>query len=238
MMFRIEDMRTGINYAFNSNEFRDFLILKTNSVFENSAVTQERTNQRFPILTDISSINNDISIQNGLFLVTALSRINSDKRSRYVLLVDGTAVSNNILHNFQEYVPVFRVVIDNDNATELVPSSLSKWFRSNMGRAFSFVDIDYFLFKNNFSRVLMIEEKASYNATLGYGQRISYNEMLNDVIRFNSKLTVIFKDPNNEVIRSYSLEKTDASINYSNIDFESRGALYDYIINYFQKGRE
>jgi len=234
-VFNIEDLRTGIKYNFSSNEFRDFLIQKTKSVYENLSVTQERTNQRFPILTDLCRINHNISIQNGLFLVTALSRINNDKNTRYVLLIDGLEYSDNILFSIQDYVPVYRVNMTIDSHSESVPSALSKWFRSNMGRGFSFVDIDYFLYKNDYSRVLMIEEKASNNATLGYGQRISYYEMMNDVIKFNSKLTVIFKEPTQQLVKSFSLDKTNHGIIYTRLDFNSKEVLYDFIIDHFEK---
>ena len=142
-----------------------------------------------------------VILQKNVFLVSALARINSDIKSRYLILIDGEYYSSRLTEIFFNYIPVYSVTISNELKEEGKLGRLSYWFREIMGRGFSFIDIDYLLVDEKYHKVVIIEEKIgnASSQSVGYGQWISYKELITDVIAKPNVLLFIFaskiKDP-------------------------------------------
>lgn len=209
-MFVIKNVRTGELSRLTSEQFKEKIISETNCKYENGRVLEERTGLRPESLNEfIQVLSNNLIVQKHIFLVTALARVNNIKETRYMLLIDGEDYDyrlSTIIHN---YVPVYSVKIEGALDQEGKLSTLSKWFRSTMGRAFSFIDIDYLLININYNKVALIEEKIGKSgaASIGYGQLISYKELLMDVIKNPLFLLFIFSTSNaslNTIISYYN----------------------------------
>lgn len=187
-MFKIYDYKTKTFSLLESEDLKKYIINKTNSTFENKDVIPERTGQRPSYLASIlSNLTNGYLIK-GLFLVTALERVNPDKETRYLLIATGNLESyEQLLPYINDYIPFIH--IDCSDYTPVHEGGyLSSWFRSNMGRAFSFIDIDYLIIKN---KIYLIEEK-TYNGTLGYGQKMSYSELMKDIFNIPTILCIVY----------------------------------------------
>lgn len=186
-MFFLKNYRTNEKFKMNSDEFKNFIINITNSRYENSDVTRERTGLRFSILDRVTKLlSNKTQVLKNIYLVSALSRINNNKSSRYLILIDNIEYDDSILELINDYIPVY--LVKTEKYTSSNASFLSSWFRNNMGRGFSFVDIDYFITNNR--KIVLLEEKATPNSNLGYGQLISYKELILDVLSLEAILII------------------------------------------------
>jgi len=214
-MFTIKNIRNKEYYILTSEEFRDKIIRETGCEFENGYVTEERTGLRPESLNIfIKELSKkSFVIQKHIFLVTALRRVNNDKNSRYMILIDGNEYDSRLPSLVHDYVPIYSVTIKGSVNEEGKLSSLSKWFRATMGRAFSFIDIDYLLINRYGNKVALIEEKIGKSgvSSIGYGQLISYEELLKDVLKDPRFLLFIFNStPNaslNTVVEYYLCDK-------------------------------
>lgn len=213
-MFVIKDVRTGELLRLTSEEFKQKIISETNCKFENGKVLEERTGLRPESLNDFMQVlSSSLVIQKHVFLVTALCRVNCNKETRYMILIDGNEYDDRLSSLIYDYVPIYSVKIEGANDEEGKLSSLSKWFRETMGRAFSFIDIDYLIINQNYTKVALIEEKIGKSgaSAIGYGQLISYKELLMDVLKKPLFLLFIFSTSNaslNTVINYYSCNLT------------------------------
>ena len=218
-MFKIKNLRTNNVAIMSREEFKDFIISTTHGVFENTRVLPERTGLRPESLQDLVDSLEEFRIFKGIYIVTVLGRINNNPKTRYMILIDGEHVSQDILKIFADYIPVYTVIVQNEEKIEGHASALSVWFRNTMGRGFSFIDIDY-LITNNYTKVVMIEEKIGKSgiSSLGYGQALSYWELVKDVIVNPIDLYFIFSFPDIGVISYYK-----CNIN----SFNKYGRLFD-----------
>lgn len=170
----IKDLRTNEILEFTDEELKNFIIETTHSRFESMPVRPEFTWMRPTAFWDFF-VSNDYKTFTGVYLVTALKRINPDPNTRYILF---TEYENPDLVNYiREDIPIFYIkheIVHDD------VSWLSEWFRSNMWNWFSFVDIDYLLANEN--KTLVIEEKFFPHARIWHWQMLSYVELLNDVL--------------------------------------------------------
>lgn len=220
--FTLVNARTGEEFQLDSSELRNKIINETNSVYEDTQVLPERTGLRPKELKEILKDLDYVTIQSNVYVVTTLSRINSDKNTRYMILVDGLNYDYKINDIITENIPIYLISYQKDDTNELEMSYLSFWFRKNMGRAFSFIDIDYLLVNKNLDRVILIEEKVGKNSmlSLGYGQSISYLELVNDIISKKNAVIFIFTQINlntESVVKYCSIGKDSKVYNIKNI---------------------
>lgn len=186
-MFKIYNYRTGITQDLTSDELKNSIITTTNSVYENTGVLPERSGKR-PTLIEpfLNTLTNGVLLK-GVFLVTALYRVNRDPNTRYMLVATGDKNQYlNLLSKINPQIPFIHV--DCSAFTPIHEGGyLSTWFRNTMGRAFSFIDIDFIFLKAD--KIILIEEK-THIGTLGYGQKMSYDELLRDIFNIPSILCV------------------------------------------------
>lgn len=197
-MFIVKNVRTGQVEELNSQQFKSKIIKETNCKYENAPVLPERTSLRLEALDLLLEQLKGVLIQRNVFLVTALSRINNNKYTRYMILIDGHECNEKIVDIVFDYIPIYSVIVKDEVKEEGKASELSHWFRNTMGRGFSFSDIDYLIINPNFNKVLLIEEKIGKSgiSSLGYGQLISYKELITDVIKVPNLLLLIFSVEN------------------------------------------
>ncbi|MGL4802052.1 MAG: hypothetical protein ACRC18_07275 [Cetobacterium sp.] len=198
-MFKIYDYRTRNTHNLTSDELKDVIITTTNSVYENTRVLSERTGKR-PTLIEpfLNTLTNGVLLK-GVFLVTALSRVNRDPNTRYMLVATGDKDQYlDFLSKINPQIPFIHV--DCSAFTPIHEGGyLSTWFRNTMGRAFSFIDIDFIFLKAN--KIILIEEK-THIGELGYGQEMSYNELLRDIFNVPSTLCVAKYDTSTQNIET------------------------------------
>ena len=177
-MFKIYNYKNKGFFSLDSTQLRNFIISSTCGKYENLSVTPERTGKRPSFLRPfLKKLSNGILIE-GLFFVTAISRVNPDKKTRYMLVSIGNRADYEILLPHIEEYTSFIHIDCSDYSPIHEGGYLSSWFRENMGKAFSFIDIDYLFLKNN--HLYLIEEK-TYLGILGYGQKMSYQELMMDI---------------------------------------------------------
>lgn len=170
----IKNLRTWEVIELSSDELRQFIIMTSNSTYEDREVKQEHTWRR-PTAFRNFFVSDDYKTYTWIYLVTALARINSDKKTRYILFTEYEYPD--LVNYVHEDIPIF--YIQHEIVYEEV-SWLSHRFRENMWNWFSFVDVDFLLANEN--KVLIIEEKFFKFAKIGYWQMISYKELINDVL--------------------------------------------------------
>lgn len=194
MIFTIKNVRNGLIENLNSSQFKSKIINETESTYEDSSVLSERTGLRPESLDSLFNELKDLIVEKDIYLVTALYRINSNKHTRYMILIDGDNYNPKITNLIHDYVPIYSVSINNQKETTGVASKLSHWFRNTMGRGFSFSNIDYLIINKNFDKSILVEEKIGKIgiSSLGYGQLISYKELITDVIKEPNLLLFIF----------------------------------------------
>ncbi|MDP3012842.1 MAG: hypothetical protein Q8M92_01280 [Candidatus Subteraquimicrobiales bacterium] len=193
-MFIIKNIKTGETNELSSQQFKEKIIALTRSRFENSSVLSERTGLRPESLNALLAELNTLIIQKNVFIVTALSRINNDKHSRYLILIDSDKYDDRIADLVFDYIPIYSVKIKDELREEGVLSKLSGWFRATMGRGFSFIDIDYLIIDRDFNKAVLFEEKIGKSgvSSIGYGQLLSYKELISDVIKKQNSLFFVF----------------------------------------------
>ena len=133
-------------------------------------------------------------------MITALKRINSDVRTRYLIISENNYADLYKILNPQ--IPVY--YIEQPNSGKEV-STLSSWFRNTMGNGFSFIDFDFIIQKDN--KVIIIEEKSNSSCEMGDGQALSYMELYNDVLSktLDKKILFVFNKQHKElVVREYN----------------------------------
>ena len=237
-MHKLRDIRTKEIHLFSDEELRDFIIKKTKCQYEDKAVLSERTGMRY---NQLKSMVKEVSLKyhlvSNLFIVTAVGRVNSDKKTRYLLISNG-AIDESILEMVNPCVPIF-VFEKPEGESDEYASYISKWFRGTMGRAFSFIDIDYLIFDKSTDLALLIEEKDSQFVKMGYGQEISYAEMLEDVLTVDAQLLVInTSNISRMYINFYQRSKAQKyRLNrlYNLCSFYTQIELKSYVENYFKK---
>lgn len=208
-MFSVHNFRTDSIINMSSSQLKDFIIKTTNSKFENSAVLPERTGLRPAPLRDFILSLEEFEKFKNIYLVTTLSRVNKDPNTRYLLISVNNDVSivKNILPYINTNISFIHVnTLDNEDTHE--GGFFSSWFRNNMGRAFSFIDIDYLLLNPN--RVFLVEEKTHF-APLGYGQKMSYYELLSDIFNVESRLLLV-QDYSKDELYMKIFKATDISV--------------------------
>lgn len=196
MHFNLKDLRNNQQRTISEQQMKELIINKTISRYERGHVTEERTGQRFEELQGLVAML-DYPVCSNIYIVTAIARVNSNPMNRYLILVDGACEDNSIAELFKEHIPIYSVVIDSDEQRGHGECSiLSTWFRQNMGSAFSFSDVDYLIYNRHNRRALILEEKAGSPNTLkiGYGQLLSYGELLNDVMEYDSSIMFVYKN--------------------------------------------
>ncbi len=203
-MFNIYDMRSKKEESMSSEEFRNFIIQKTESRLEyGRPVIPERTGYRG---SKINALKENFCVYENVFLVTAISRVNNNVNTRYMILIDETNKKVNcqgIEKIVNKNIPIYRIRSNNINQNQQI-SFLSYWFRKTMGRAFSFIDLDYLIQKDN--HIIIIEEKNSLYTKIGYGQLLSLKELANDIFSVPTTLLFIYIDNN---IQYYICEQYD-----------------------------
>jgi hypothetical protein len=226
-MFEVTNLRTGETLALTSSQFKEKIILETRCTFEDSYVLRERTGLR---PQHIHRLIRDLAphyyILSNVFIVTALSRINNDYNTRYMILIDGGEINIEILDVLRDYVPIYHVDIQNQMRVIGHNSELSTWFRNTMGRGFSFIDIDYLIFNPDSNSLVMIEEKVDTTSvsSIGYGQRLSYMELLSDIFNRNSTLIFVFSTTSTVVSTkvSYYICNQDSFRSRNFVNFSTR----------------
>lgn len=88
-MFIVRNLRTGDIQHMSSEELQEKIIQETNGIHEDLPVLPERTGLRLESLDDLFNELTDFIIHKGIYLVTALSRINPNRLTRYMVLIDG-----------------------------------------------------------------------------------------------------------------------------------------------------
>lgn len=215
----IKDLRSGEIIELSSEELRQFIIMTTNSTYEDREVRQEHTWQR-PTAFNNFFVSEDYKTYKWIYLVTALERINSDKRTRYILFTEYEYPD--LVDYVHEYIPIF--YIEHEIAYWEV-SWLSYRFRENMWNWFSFVDIDFLLANEN--KVLIIEEKFFPYAQIWYWQKISYKELINDVL-INAYRIIIKPSPDNVLFRIGYYNKENNEIKYLGQNY-NKDQIYELV---------
>lgn len=197
MSFIVKSLRTNVEREMTSEQLKNQIIRKTESRYDRAAVAIERTGLRPTVMKAVlNSLNDNIYVLKNVFIVSALFRYNNNPQTRYLILVDGLleeAEEKLLLEIVNEYVPIWCVSTNRDATdTDAQYGYLSEWFRSTMGNGFSFIDIDYLIYNEDTNSILLLEEKATYTYRIGYGQLLSYEEMLRDVIRINANLMFLY----------------------------------------------
>ena len=239
MNHRIKNVRTGEVFDFSDVEFRDFILKETKCSYNPSSVAPERTGRRFHKLKPlILRVQDSVNIDMNIYIITAVSRINNDPNSRYMIIIDGE-VSNGVLKLFKDNVPVIQYIRDIES--EEFASTISKWFRSYMGRNFSFIDADYILSNTARDKALIIEEKNYSSAGLGYGQQISYCELLTDIINVDAELWML-RTENDKVAkycyRAETNQKKSLILDRSKTGYICADNFVIIIKNYFNEDGE
>lgn len=120
-----------------------------------------------------------------------------------MILVDQTNEHNcyeGIKKLLRDNIPAYAIEFTSNNI------NLSQWFRKNMGRAFSFIDLDYLIYKPN-DEVIIVEEKNSLAARIGYGQLLSLRELATDIFVGDTAILFVYVDGN--TIQSYLCKKNE-----------------------------
>ena len=193
-MFRLKDLRNDENFYIDEKSLKNFIINNTNSVFEDLKVKKERTGKRPSPFSDFKDEIKADYIFEKVFLITALKRVNPDKNSRYMLLSEN--YNPKLINVLNDYVSAY--FIRNKSEDDLY---LSKFFRNNLGRAFSFIDIDFIFQKGN--NILIVEEKSRIESTFGYGQLLSYKEFLEDVLKQDLNISFCLLNIEEDVIKCH-----------------------------------
>lgn len=236
MSHKIKNLRTNEMFNFSDNEFRDYILKSTKCTYNPSSVAPERTGRRFHKLKPlILKAPDDINMDMNIYVITAVSRVNNDPNTRYMIIIDGPA-SDGVANIFKENIPIIQYIRE-DESDEFA-STISKWFRSNMGRNFSFIDADYLLSDSSRNKALVIEEKDSAYASLGYGQQISYCELLVDILKVESELWMLRTEA--DKIAKYCYKAENKYKKSLLLDKENSGYILseDFVImlkNYFKK---
>lgn len=241
-MFKIKNIRTGKLENLSSEEFKEKIICETKSQYLSGQVLAERTNIRVEALDILLNELKHLPIQKNIYLVTAIGRINRDKFTRYMILIDGDEYGPGLPDLIFDYVPIYSVEIKDRIKKEGTASPLSHWFRNTMGGGFSFSDIDYLITNPGLDPVLLIEEKFGKSgiSSMGYGQLISYKELLTEVIERPNLLLVIFsiEDANlQSQVEYYTCNKNSfLGNNLKNgiSKYSTLGVLRDNILKYIE----
>ena len=192
-MFKIYNYNNQKEFSMSSEELKNYIIEKTNSIYENRTVAPERTGQRPSFLAPfLKELKENITLLKGIFLITSLSRVNNNKKTRYMLVSTGNKDDYlTLLPYLNDYISFINIDCSNYNPVH-EGGYLSTWFRQNMGRAFSFIDIDFLILKksNTNTSIYLLEEKTN-QASLGYGQQLSYIELMTDIFTIIPCLCII-----------------------------------------------
>ncbi|WP_338998922.1 hypothetical protein LC560_02125 [Fusobacterium animalis] len=192
-MFKIYNYNNQKEFSMSSEELKNYIIEKTNSIYENRTVAPERTGQRPSFLAPyLEKLKENITLLKGIFLITSLSRVNNNKKTRYMLVSTGNKDDYlTLLPYLNDYISFINIDCSNYNPVH-EGGYLSTWFRQNMGRAFSFIDIDFLILKksNTNTSIYLLEEKTN-QASLGYGQQLSYIELMTDIFTIIPCLCII-----------------------------------------------
>lgn len=205
------NLRNSKKTEMPEEKLKESIIEKTNCRFENTAVLAERTGIRESELRNYFLQLNDLQITEKIFIVSAVERVNNDKSTRYMVVIDGIDVDGRIIKLFKNHIPVIAVTFSDATNAQGKMSYFSKWFRTNMGRAFSLIDLDFLINKPNDVKTVVVEEKqkAASQFSLGYGQMLSYKEVLEDVLEKPLFLYIAFT-PQREDSESISFYKYSA----------------------------
>lgn len=229
-MFKIYNYNDKKNFSMSSDELKNYIIEKTKSTYENKAVAPERTGQRPSFLAShLEKLKENITVLKGIFLITSLSRVNDDKKTRYMLVSTGNKDDYlTLLPYLNDYISFINIDCSDYNPIH-EGGYLSTWFRTNMGRAFSFIDIDFLLLKKSdiSTSIYLLEEKTN-QANLGYGQKLSYIELMTDIFTITPSLCIINTSESENCY--LKLAKGNFTVNYKegNITIEK-------LISYFNK---
>jgi len=188
--FDIEDIRIGKKAkGLTGKQFNEQILRITKARYENRYVLLERTGERPKIISYYLNNIDSLVIHSNVFLVSAGRRLNSDKRTRYLILIDDERYDRRITEMVYDYVPIYAVKVEGMKRESEKASPLSKWFGQTMGRGFSFIDIDYIITNKECSKVVVVEEKVKeeLKREYAYGQLLSYQELLTDVINKDAK---------------------------------------------------
>ncbi|MCK8825197.1 hypothetical protein [Fuchsiella alkaliacetigena] len=234
MQFKRKDLRSGQTKILNGKEMKKSIIKQTRSKYDHQRPKDEYTGLRSPQLDKLlNQLDSETyAVYKEVFLVSALYKVNNNPQTRYLILIDGIQDSYTEITNLIEnHIPIWALeIIDRKSRSKTECSNLSQWFRENMGRAFSFVDMDYLLHNKKEDTVLLIEEKNSSNYKVGYGQLLSYEEMAVDAIIKPTKLLFLYH--NSSRINYLLTEEQD--INTSSPYFNSIGNGFKINSNYLQ----
>ena len=191
-MFKIYNYRDKKTLELSDTELRNYILKLTHCEYEDRPVTPERTGRRPSFLKPFLDNISKGKLLKNIFLVTAISRVNSNKETRYMFISTGNREDYLIILPFiKKYVSFIHIDCSNHSSVH-EGGYLSTWFRTNMGRAFSFVDIDFLILKKE--DIFLIEEKTN-NGILGYGQKISYMELMTDIFTIPPTLCLAYCSP-------------------------------------------
>lgn len=177
-MFNIYDYKNKTTLLLDSPALQKYIFEKTKSHLINKTVTAERTGTRPTFISHyLNTLKNGILLK-GIFLVTAVSKINNDVNTRFLLIATGNKYDyEDLIPKLNSQIPFIHIDYSAFQATHQ-GGYLSSWFRNEMGAGFSFIDVDFIFLKKD--KVVLIEEK-TFLGTMGYGQNLSYNELLSDI---------------------------------------------------------
>ena len=185
-MFKIYNYNNQKEFSMSSEELKNYIIEKTNSIYENRTVAPSF------LAPYLEKLKENITLLKGIFLITSLSRVNNNKKTRYMLVSTGNKDDYlTLLPYLNDYISFINIDCSNYNPVH-EGGYLSTWFRQNMGRAFSFIDIDFLILKksNTNTSIYLLEEKTN-QASLGYGQQLSYIELMTDIFTIIPCLCII-----------------------------------------------
>lgn len=194
--FVVKNVRTGSKpEVLTSQQLKQRILHITRAKYEVGNVLQERTGERPKVISNYLKNSDSLIVHDNVFLVSAVARLNNDKKTRYLILIDGEKYSQRITEIVHDYIPIYSIKIEGAKREPGKASLLSKWFRKTMGKGFSFIDIDYLITNQKSNKVVIVEEKIGkekLEEKYNYGQLRSYQELLNDVINKDAKLYFAF----------------------------------------------
>ncbi|WP_163970863.1 hypothetical protein [Oceanobacillus halotolerans] len=201
MTFKVKNIRSNRIVQATGEQLKQYIIQRTKSKYVEQAVKPEGTGLRPTALDGITdNLSNDITVWKNVYIVSALYKFNANPKTRYLILVDGFVEPEEealLKQMIKDPIPIWCVQTKEDIKDENIKHSfLSKWFRQHMGNGFSFVDIDYFLFHKQPNMILLVEEKHTRHYGIGYGQLLSYRELLSDVVQSRANLLFLFMADN------------------------------------------
>ncbi|MBV5221307.1 hypothetical protein [Staphylococcus hominis] len=215
-MFNITNLRNGKTMKMDSEQFKKAIIDSTSCYDTGLTPKKEGTETRPSIIKEIKTeITSGIEFIENIYIVTAIKKYNNNPQTRYLILIDEYILEEHkqiLLDIIKEHITIILVENEENDKNNSSVSFLSRWFRKNMGTGFSFIDIDFILYSRQTQKAYIIEEKTTNSNLIGFGQFLSYKELLNDVLKVECSIIFIFISSTIRYIKSRKEELNNKTI--------------------------